>query len=185
MHDAQRCSVELFEFVRVVQPGQYLRQNPQVQAKWHLLPGNSRQYLMQRLAVEEFHDEEVLAILRHGFVGLYDIRMIESHRDSRLVSKHLHKLFIVSRASTQLFYDEEFVGGERTGLMREIDIRHPTGTELLHNFVTTQSRRDEFFDRRGINAVHQIAYLSVTESQQPPEPRPLFLGMTAQPRTRA
>ena len=136
MNDAERRTVEIAELVRVVQPREHLRQDPHVLDQREFFAAHSPHELKQRLPLEILHRQVVIRVLGDDFVGVDDVRMIESQRDARLIHEHRQEIVIGRELGPNLLDDDELGRIERASLQSQVHLGHTALAQRRHELMT-------------------------------------------------
>jgi hypothetical protein len=98
----------------------------------------------ERLPLEEFHDQEQLALLFADVVELAHIGMIEAGGRSGLAPQAVAGAIVGRRVGNHLERDTPV----QTLVVRSVDHAHPAFTELARDAVVTDSAQPVRFERR-------------------------------------
>ena len=92
--------------------------------------------LAQRLAVDEFRDQESRAVVIADLVNREDVRVVERRRRPRLVQKTAQSLRIAAQLRPQYLERDRSPERRIDGL---VDLAHPAGAEEAEDLVTADS----------------------------------------------
>ena len=106
-----------------------LNRNVQDRAGIQRIPGN---LLFQCLAFQQFHDDEMLALVLFDFVDGADVRMIQSRRRAGLGLKPLHRGGVEGKVVGQHLDGHKTAKAE---ILRPINDAHPAGAEPFDDAV--------------------------------------------------
>jgi hypothetical protein len=91
VHDVERGGVAALELVRVVQAVQHAHDEEHGELDRHRsrAVAEPRHHLLQRLPVQELHDDGMPPVDEPNPLRAHDVRVLEPERDARLVDEHL------------------------------------------------------------------------------------------------
>jgi hypothetical protein len=139
VHDVQGRAVEVPQLVRVVQPGQHLAEDVQVDVQRQPARGtHTVEKHAERLAIQVLHREKVpVAFLIH-LERLHDVRVLEPRSESRLVHEHRHEALFARQLLSQLLDHEQLAELPESHREREMDRAHPALAKRRHQPVLAE-----------------------------------------------
>ncbi len=96
-----------------------------------------REPILERLAVDELHDQEVDAALAPDVVQRADVRMVERRHRARFALEPLAPLHIVRQRSRQ-YLDGD--GSIEARVARFVDLAHPARAERREDLVRSEAQ---------------------------------------------
>ena len=139
VNDLERPAVQVPEVVRVVEPREGVRGDPcELRMREKMAVANhDLHHPMQRLTLEVLHREEERAGIDADLIRVHHVRMIEAHRETRLVEEHRCEVLL---GCPRALEDDELLRIERTLRQRQIDVGHAAGAEALERRVAAELR---------------------------------------------
>jgi hypothetical protein len=139
VHDGERRSIVVAQFVGVLQPEQRVAQHAQAQRQVELGSElGAFEHRAQRLAFEELHGEEVAIALLAGLDRLHDVRMREARGDRSFRQKHLDEVGALGEIAAQLLQHHQLAEVAQAGGERQMDRAHAALAERREQVIAPE-----------------------------------------------
>jgi hypothetical protein len=93
--------------------------------------------------VHILHRQVIVVVDLPEIIDLNDVRVVETDGDVRLGDEHLHETVVLGVFRENLLDDEFFFEPLGADAFREIDLGHPSGADLLDQFVPSERFRHD------------------------------------------
>ena len=97
----------------------------------------------QRLAVDVFHGDELVALFFGDIVDVHDARVIELRRQARLVEEHRHDARMLRVTRLQHLDDQVLLEAADGLLARDVELGHSSGREMTDDRVAADLAADD------------------------------------------
>lgn len=141
VHDPERTSVRGHLLVGVVQAGADPDGDRDRLVERHLsarVPAGG-EHLLQALAVDVLHREEVAALDRPDVVDLRHVRVLQQRREPRLVEEHVHEIGALRVLGQDALQHDELLEALEPGDARQVDLGHAADGQAAEHLVAAES----------------------------------------------
>ena len=116
-----------------------------------------RDLVLQRLAVEQLHHDEVLAVVLADVVDRADVRMVQRRGDARLAPEAFERLGVRGQIARQELQRDLTAEPD---VFRAVDDAHAAAADAFENPVMTDSGADHFYCAAMLSRLIQLSIKS-------------------------
>jgi hypothetical protein len=140
MDDVERLAFAIPGLVRSVQPGCHLDDDPRGELGVELatVAVVDEQQLADRAAIEVLHDQVVDAFDHAELLDVDHVRVADLRADPRLVDEHLDEGRLIDQVRVDHLERNQPREPGRAVAAREVERRHPSDSQPLHDLVLTE-----------------------------------------------